>query len=30
MRILDIVSVSILILVAALGVLYFQMKRSKK
>ncbi len=30
MRILDIVSVIILILVAALGVLYFQMKRSKK
>ena len=30
MRILDILSVIILILVAALGVLYFQMKRSKK
>ena len=30
MRILDVVSVLILILVAALGVLYFQMKRSKK
>ncbi len=30
MRILDIVSVIILILVAALGVLYLQMKRSKK
>ncbi|GEM_PF-580330 len=30
MRILDVVSVIILILVAALGVLYFQMKRSKK
>ncbi len=30
MRILDIVSVIILILVAALGVLHLQMKRSKK
>lgn len=30
MRILDVVSVIILILVATLGVLYFQMKRSKK
>lgn len=30
MRILDIVSVIILILVAALGVLYLKMKRSKK
>ena len=30
MRILDIVSVIILILVAALGVLYLQMKRRKK
>jgi len=30
MRILDIVSVIILILVAALGVLYLQMNRSKK
>ena len=30
MRILDVVSVIILILVAVLGVLYFQMKRSKK
>jgi len=30
MRILDIVSVIILILVAALGLLYLQMKRSKK
>ena len=30
MRILDIVSVIILILVAALGMLYLQMKRSKK
>lgn len=30
MRILDIVSVIILILVAVLGVLYLQVKRSKK
>ncbi len=30
MRILDIVSVIILILVAVLGVLYWQVKRSKK